>query len=224
MKNEKKKKKKGASRDLCPPLAVIDREITPAILAQGADLRIPVSEISYDYAAEIFRDLASDPTVPFGYPEDGCYARAHHMAHRLNALGITVGKAFLEGNLRVESTNSARGVVHWGYHVAPVVMIRRFGISRPYVIDPSLFTEPVPVARWYHAQTSHAGARVKSRYFTSQHQFWPRSSGAIDRAEYDPAEDAQMRETMAEYLEEQNDRRAARALATESVSTTRTSP
>lgn len=201
---------RGITPEPCPP-EQIDRSVTSAVLASGPDVRIPVSEISYDYAVELFRQLASDPSIPFGYPEDGCYARAHYMAHLLNAQGITVGKAFLEGNLRVESSNSERGVVHWGYHVAPVVMIRRNGISRPYVIDPSLFSTPVPAARWYYAQTSHPTARVNTRYFTSQHQYWPRRAGATDRDSYDPADDAQMKITMEEYLEEQTDRRARRS-------------
>lgn len=163
----------GLRIDTCPRARRVDRSHTPSVLHDGNDQPFPVDVISYEYLAELFEDFADERRIPFRYPEDGCYARAHAMTRMLRRRGIASGKVFIEGNLRVETTNSPKGYVQWWYHVAPVVMVRRFGVVRPYVIDPSLFNEPVPVERWYNIQTSHDGARIDQTYFTPQFQFTP---------------------------------------------------
>jgi hypothetical protein len=44
---------------------------------------IDISVIEKEYAEYLFNELVSQTYIPFGYPEDGCYARAHEMSRIL---------------------------------------------------------------------------------------------------------------------------------------------
>jgi hypothetical protein len=115
-------------------------------------------------AAQLFGDLAAQPQIPFDYPRDGCYARAHEMCRIMQERGIDCGKAWIyasPGNsLRVEGTSM--GTVEWRYHVAPVVNVKGAdGVTRPMVVDPSMFDKPVTVDEWKGKQHD-PGAVVES--------------------------------------------------------------
>ncbi|MBP2326745.1 hypothetical protein JOF56_007130 [Kibdelosporangium banguiense] len=88
------------------------------------------------------------PGIPFTYPDDGCWGRAHEMARLMIEQGITPDKVWIYGNLRVNSANKPDCLVGWGWHVAPTLQV---GTST-YVIDPALFTSPVPRATWFGVQ------------------------------------------------------------------------
>jgi hypothetical protein len=91
---------------------------------------------------------ASSPCIPFLYPDDGCWARAHEMCRLMIASGDQPRKIWIQGNLAVSSHNQPSCVVNWGWHVAPTVEVDISGTPQTYVIDPSLFDEPVPLATW----------------------------------------------------------------------------
>jgi hypothetical protein len=94
----------------------------------------------------------TSPCIPFMYPFDGCWARAHQMCRLMIAQGVMPQKVWNHGNLTVKSANSPSCTVPWGWHVAPIVAVDLGNGPQPYVIDPSIFTEPVPQAVWVSVQ------------------------------------------------------------------------
>jgi hypothetical protein len=93
------------------------------------------------------------PCIPFLYPDDGCWARAHEMCRLMIAQGGNPRKIWINGNLRTPTRNNPACVVYWGWHVAPTLCVRTrlFGHTEE-VIDPSLFNGPVSEATWKGVQ------------------------------------------------------------------------
>lgn len=97
-----------------------------------------------------FLTLASDPDFPrrisWLYPKDGCWTRAALFNRNAFRLFIPIpNKVFAFGNLRVKTPNSARGVVGWWYHVAPIVQVG----ETKFVMDPSIEPErPLTLDEW----------------------------------------------------------------------------
>jgi hypothetical protein len=111
---------------------------------------------------ELFARMAAQPDIAFRYVLDGCYARAHLMIKRMQALGVAADKVWAfppsPGEaLQVFTALPPGGRVEWQYHVAPVVTVRYPGRTADMVIDPSLFNLPVSVADWGAAQRTTAG-------------------------------------------------------------------
>lgn len=100
------------------------------------------------------------PCIPFLYPDDGCWARAHEMARLMIAMGLSPRKVWISGNLHTLTRNNPACFVDWGWHVAPTLCVRRrwwwwpflWWGARRMVIDPSLFTTPVTVDHWKSVQ------------------------------------------------------------------------
>lgn len=90
------------------------------------------------------------PCIPFLYPDDGCWARAHEMCRLMINLGLTPKKVWIQGSLYVATRNNPNCYVRWGWHVAPTLCVRRwwFFWSETMVIDPSLFDTPVSESNW----------------------------------------------------------------------------
>jgi hypothetical protein len=107
--------------------------------------------------------MASQKDIAFHFPADGCYARAHLMIRRMQKQGFKPYKvwSFANGDsLYVKTKWHPKGEVTWRYHVAPLLRVRtKDGKQAWYVIDPSLFPEPVTIARWRNIQK-----HPKSRY------------------------------------------------------------
>jgi hypothetical protein len=92
------------------------------------------------------------PCIPFLYPDDGCWARAHEMCRLMIAAGAKPRKVWIDGHLHTLTRNNPQCFVNWGWHVAPTICVRRFFSSQTMVIDPSLFTTPVTEATWKSVQ------------------------------------------------------------------------
>ena len=94
------------------------------------------------------------PCIPFLYPDDGCWARAHEMCRLMIVMGHSPRKVWIQGNLCVSTKNKPNCVVWWGWHVAPTLCVRgpKFFQTQTMVIDPSLFTTPVSKATWKGVQ------------------------------------------------------------------------
>jgi hypothetical protein len=90
------------------------------------------------------------PCIPFLYPDDGCWGRAHEMARLITSVGNVPGKVWNYGNLRANTRNNPNCFVSWGYHVAPILAVT--GWSEYAVVDPSMFSGPVPISTWKNAQ------------------------------------------------------------------------
>jgi hypothetical protein len=96
------------------------------------------------------------PCIPFLYPDDGCWARAHEMCRLMINMGLSPMKVWIQASsrLHVDTRNNPACFVEWGWHVAPTLCVRgpRFLQLQQMVIDPSLFTTPVSKATWKWVQ------------------------------------------------------------------------
>lgn len=96
------------------------------------------------------------PCIPFMYPDDGCWGRAHEMRRLMLIAGTDSRKVWIDGWLHTPTRNHPNCFVNWGWHVAPTICVRvcrwfPFPTVR-MVIDPSLFTTPVPKSTWKNLQ------------------------------------------------------------------------
>jgi hypothetical protein len=130
------------------------------------ELAIPAVTVTPQQATEVFalvnrqscNPLAITATcIPFVYPDDGCWGRAHEMCRRIIARGLQPGKIWIYGRLHVQTRNKPNCVQNWTWHVAPTLQVQVGSATQTYVIDPSMFTTPVPDPIWRGAQND-AGA------------------------------------------------------------------
>lgn len=159
------------------------------------------SNVVPDYATAkaIFDDCAaqschlpSPPAVciPFQYVIDGCYARAHKMREIIRTkYNYCVEKVFSFANvgtqrLSVRANKWGGCCVTWWYHVAPLIRIktviklryRTITLNLAYVIDPSMFDQPVLLSTWLAAQkepTCHSNPNVSSYTIQPGSAYWP---------------------------------------------------
>ncbi|HZU35360.1 MAG TPA: protein-glutamine glutaminase family protein [Gemmataceae bacterium] len=159
--------------------------------------------IDPDQAAALFAEFGAAEELALGFPADGCYARTHLMVQRLLQRGLTPWKAWAFAAsaadlLWTEAPDHPDGRVHWGYHVAPVLLVREpDGVIQEMVFDPLLFDRPVLVEEWRSAlhdtptlvRTAPGEPPLPPRGGTG---YWPGP---------DPLEgpDAHARETLEEY-------------------------
>ncbi|MGA7733513.1 MAG: protein-glutamine glutaminase family protein [Chloroflexia bacterium] len=104
------------------------------------------------------------PCIPFLYPDDGCWGRAHEMCRLMIDMGLSPKKVWIQGGLSVSTKNNPTCYVWWGWHVAPTLCVRgrRFFLTQTMVIDPSLFTTPVSKATWKSVQGDPAATLTDS--------------------------------------------------------------
>lgn len=164
------------------------------------ELSPALSTVSAGLARELFESAAVEtcdpnltlpPCIPFKYPDNGCWARAHQMTRLFAALGHDSGKLWIFGALTAKTANNPNCKVHWTYHVVPYLLVETAQGSAMQVVDPSLFDEPVPVG---HFQAVLADPAAKIIY-TSAQVFCRESDGVI-LTDDDYAETAQ---TLALY-------------------------
>ncbi|WP_110514015.1 WXG100 family type VII secretion target [Herpetosiphon llansteffanensis] len=141
----------------------------------------PDGSVSEAEAAIIFNDMANEADIPFQFPDDGCYARAHVMAYRISErYGIdinNVDKVFIDGDLEAETkfiykqitlpdgstypSSTTDGTVNWYWHVAPIIYVRQENATVPMVIDPSLAERPLTIEQWKAIMTDpHAVTKI----------------------------------------------------------------
>jgi len=101
------------------------------------------------------------PCIPFMYPDDGCWGRAHEMCRLMLGMGVRPQKVWINAVgplLKANTRNHPQCFVQWSWHVAPTICVRRrrfvFPWSEQQVIDPSLFTTPVSKATWKGVQNN----------------------------------------------------------------------
>lgn len=115
------------------------------------------------------------PCIPFLYPDDGCWARAHEMCRLMINIGLSPKKVWIRSQwpnrLHVDTKNNPSCYVEWGWHVAPTLCVRGpvFFQTQTMVIDPSLFTTPVSEATWKNVQGDPNATLTDSE----ASQYWP---------------------------------------------------
>lgn len=117
------------------------------------------------------------PGIPFTYPDDGCWGRAHEMCRLMIGAGVQPDKVWIYGSLHVVSFNKPGCNVYWGWHVAPTLTLTT---GETYVVDPALFPNPVPRATWASVQGDPAASLVP----TGADVFHRSSGGGLT---FDPA-------------------------------------
>jgi WXG100 family type VII secretion target len=138
-----------------PNIPVIKTGRLPAFTAQQAQ------EI-YEWVKGYIWDPAN-PNARFSwaYTPDGCYARAEVMNHIIQErFGVEPWKVWAFDPTSHLNPDGTYGGVDfgWGYHVATLITVRaEDGTEIPYVIDPSIASEPVTIQAWaalMHAQST----------------------------------------------------------------------
>lgn len=121
---------------------------------------VPDPPVSPARAIELFNMMKAEsctpcnsnsPCIPFRYPYDGCWIRAHLMCYLMMAEGETPEKIWIGyGGLHALSSNVPECYVNWGWHVAPTLMMTDpgGGPDTKIVIDPSLCDGPVTPDEW----------------------------------------------------------------------------
>jgi hypothetical protein len=127
---------------------------------------VPDPPVTWDRAVELFNMMSvqscvpcssTSPCIPYRYPYDGCWIRAHLMCYLMMAEGETPEKVWIDSagcNLLALSSNVPECHVDWCWHVAPTLMvIQPSGPDLKMVIDPSLCDKPVTPEEWRLLQT-----------------------------------------------------------------------
>lgn len=153
----------------------------PPAPAPPAAAEAPVSQA---VAVQLFNNMSADTCdvcapsstcIPFKYPDDGCYARAHEMCRRMQDAGAAPQKVWIYGypygttSLHARTANIPGCHTSWWYHVAPTLLVDTPNGQETHVIDPSLCYEPVTVERWKAIQ-GDSNATIQH---TVWEQFWP---------------------------------------------------
>ena len=183
------------------------------LVSKANNQKIDLAIITEEEANKVFAEIVARGDIPFEYLRDGCYARAHKMALILDDKGIISGKVFMEGKIYYDTPN--QGELGWSYQVSPVVLIKKNGQVIPYVIEPSFFSKPVPVAEWEAKLTQKTKTQISAAYYTNRFAYDPRDRNA----KYDDYRDEQLddmdqsnRDHMRKlYVEAEMKRRAAAA-------------
>jgi Glutaminase len=102
------------------------------------------------------------PCIPFLYPDDGCWGRAHQMCRLIIAAGEQPAKVWIYGSLTAKTRNNPNCLVRWGWHVAPTLQVNPGAGAETWVVDPSLFNAPVPEANWKGVQGDPAAVLAAS--------------------------------------------------------------
>lgn len=173
---------------------------TAILQSKSNNTKIPLTVLSKKDAEKIFHELASNPNIPFGYPLDGCYARAHKMVQLMEEKGIISGKAWVRGDIYVDSK---LGEINWVYHVAPVVLVQEKNGPVPYVIDPSLSKKIIPFSQWKAIMMAKKTSVIEDEYYTNRFAFSP-SERISDFKKYDENINQFSDERMKEFLQLQN--------------------
>jgi hypothetical protein len=130
----------------------------------------PTPPITFEQAAWFFSlvdgescvpPLAPLPgCIPFLYPDNGCNARAHAMSRLILANGGLPSKAWNYGSLTILTKNHPCCSWTWKYHVALSVDVTGPDGTSPYIIDPSMHRQPVPLSTWIADQHDPASMQA----------------------------------------------------------------
>ncbi|UCC31691.1 MAG: hypothetical protein JSU86_05305 [Phycisphaerales bacterium] len=122
---------------------------------------------------------APAPCIPFLYPDDGCWGRAHEMCRLMIADGASPKKVWIYGSLNAPTQNHPNCAVGWAWHVAPTLAVSTGSGSQDYVIDPSLCDGPVTKPQWKGKQGDSSATLVSSPAST----FYRNKSGSITQTD-----------------------------------------
>lgn len=158
---------------------------------------IKLSVLSPKEAQKAFIIAKEDHLNDFSYPLDGCFARAHRTNFTLEKSGIISGKAFVEGELYIDTNLPNFPEIGWEYHTATFILVEEKlkdkKVAIPYIIDPVLFDKAVPYDQWKAVMTKSKKTKISSEFLTSRFTY-DRFDKAEERKEwvYEEIEDSMM--------------------------------
>lgn len=127
----------------------------------------PDPPVTPERASEVFTDMnaqtcapcnPSSDCIPFLYPDDGCWIRAHLMAYDMRAYSPPEDpeKIYIQGDLDpfVPNHPDCRLPWGWGWHIAPTLMVTLPTGDERRVIDPSLAPTPISESDWVNLNNS----------------------------------------------------------------------
>lgn len=162
----------------------------------GAASNSSKKSVTPQEANQLFEDAKANDKIPFDYPLDCCYSRAHEMCRQFESKGVECGKAWFYGeefaaggaSLKAATPVNAvtpKGYVNWTYHVAPTITVTDGSTTKTQVIDPSLFDKPVDVSAWTNRMNDPKG---KLEFSDSSPYFrMPGNSAALKDDDYSKA-------------------------------------
>lgn len=181
--------------------------------------------VTENEAAKIFNELAANKNVPFDYPVDCCFSRAHSMCRAMELKGIKSNKLWYfdenwgtsavkpslkptkpDGSpVSFPAPNGTERPVAWVYHVAPIIkVVKEDGTTNDMVVDPSLSDRLLSKEEWKKIQGAPSGAYEEvtdsKAYFSNKKRKFRE-------------EDPDMRETCGQLEKHKRDRDAARRAA-----------
>jgi len=171
----------------------------------------PAGAITEAEANKLFKELASQKHIPFDFPDDCCYSRAHEMCRIMNEKGVKCGKAWNYSHdypggdgLKAVTPNHPDGYVNVRYHVAPTVKVHSGdGKTMDMVMDPSLFDKPVTVDEWRKRQQDD-----KSKIETTDDKPYFRGPGDIPVVE--DKDGAETKAKLAEHTRNRDKRKLSK--------------
>ncbi len=181
----------------CPVQPATTARPTANLISKTNEATVALSILSPAEANQLFAEMAAVKYIPFGYPYDGCYARAHQMAILMENKGIISGKAFVAGDILIDTDV---GEINWGYHVAPVVFVQEKDGLVPYVIDPSLSKKIIPYTEWKAMMLVKPASIIDDEYFTNRFAFSP-SDRSNELTEFDPAHIEHTQLVLQDFME-----------------------
>ncbi|MCB0407389.1 MAG: hypothetical protein KDD34_04235 [Bdellovibrionales bacterium] len=116
----------------------------------GEDL--PMTVVSYKEVSQLFSYIMKQKYIPFDLVADGCHARAQQIADLAAYKKIIGAKIVVEASPEKQlliHASDGPWIAHWDYHIALVIMVKTYDEKlKPYVIDPTFFSQPVPQELW----------------------------------------------------------------------------
>ncbi len=188
---------------------IIDLRSLPNYLAPAAALVLPpvspvpaLGVVTPQQAQQLFNLVngkiccpasAASPCIPFLYPDDGCWGRAHEMCRLMIGAGVQPDKVWIYGNLHPATYNNPSCKVGWGWHVAPTLLVNTGSGSEVQVIDPSMFPGPILQDTWKSVQGDPSATLEPSNA-----SVFYRSKGG-GHVEYDDAAYTKTQQVLATY-------------------------
>jgi hypothetical protein len=133
----------------------------PSPSAEAPSRPGPDPPVTPERAIGIFNDMNSESCaacspnsscIPFLYPKDGCWIRAHLMVYKMLDYSPPEEpeKIYIQGSLDPFAPNDPDCGLPWGWgwHIAPTLMVSLPGGDEKRVIDPSLASAPVSETDW----------------------------------------------------------------------------
>ncbi len=111
-------------------------------------------------------DLLGAECIPFLYPDNGCWIRAHIMCHLMRTGGPDTTTnppedpqkiwIYFSGSKPIPTANHPDCCVPWGWHVAPTLQVIQPGGNETWVVDPSVSPVPELMDDWRDRQDPSA--------------------------------------------------------------------